>query len=448
MMPSNRTRCVFACLLLLVACLACYPSEKTVSEWVSENAVPFVTASVVNDTSDLDCLRELIGDARIVALGEQTHGTSEFQTMKHRIIQYLVEEMGFNVLALEATWHGALIADRYVTQGKIGHRTASGKLAFWFYSTTEFQALLQWMRSYNTTSPETPLHLVGIDYGFPQFAFEWIEATMSSARIILPSSVRAAIDEIDTAVLALWQDDIEARYAFFDLAQSTVADVLALLPDYESSLSALEISILERIPALLEQAERRQRIADTNPQPNAAGWTSQFYNFRDQAMAENVAWWLDILGENTKMIIWAHNGHVATSWPEAGWVPLGQNLSNRFREAFLSIGFSTCSGTFFAFNSQVNALGSLPIPEPAPDSYESVFCGTGIANFFLDLRNLPTGSPVRAWMNQSRGFKVLGASPDIVNGLVVSAYDTNGVLPNMFDIVIHIQNTKAIRYIQ
>jgi erythromycin esterase len=450
MMKHHRTTRLIHCFLLFVLIRCAYSSANTesVTNWVTENAIPFTTARVTSDSSDLECLRSLIGDARVVALGEQTHGTSEFQTMKHRIVQFLVEKMGFTTLALEATWSGTLIANRYVTEGKIGHRTSSTKLGYWFYSSSEFQSLLQWMRAYNGRLPSVSVQLVGIDYGFPELAFEWIESTLSAAKVFLPADIRQAVQDVRGSAIVLWEEDVDARQAWFAQAQSILQEILNWLPEYESALTVLEIDIIQRIPRLLEQQEERRLIGDTELQPNASGWYTRSFNFRDRCMAENLTWWLDTLGEDTKIIVWAHNGHVAASWPEAGLVPLGQNLSNRYRDDFVSIGFSTCAGSFFTFNSEIRALDSLSLPEPESNSYESMFCDTGIDNFYLDLRDLQPGSDVDTWMSQSRGFKVLGAGPDIVDGLVVSAYDTDATLPNMFDIVIHMKNTKSIHYVR
>ena len=89
-----------------------------IAAWVEANALPFDGTHLSLPHTDIDFLRDLVGDARIVALGENTHGTRDFFEMKARILRFLVEEMGFNTFAIEATWPESLLVDRYVRTGE------------------------------------------------------------------------------------------------------------------------------------------------------------------------------------------------------------------------------------------------------------------------------------------------------------------------------------------
>ena len=87
-------------------------------KWIREHAIPFETADPIPEHEDLMPLKEKIGERRIVALGEGTHGTSEFFKMKHRIVKFLAEEMGFTVFAIEANMPEARLVNRYVLTGE------------------------------------------------------------------------------------------------------------------------------------------------------------------------------------------------------------------------------------------------------------------------------------------------------------------------------------------
>ena len=87
--------------------------------WLRANVKPLRTFAVDDDFRDLEPLRQMIGSARVVGLGEGSHGTREFFTMKHRLIRFLVQEMGFTTFALEATWAEAYDIDAYV-KGRAG----------------------------------------------------------------------------------------------------------------------------------------------------------------------------------------------------------------------------------------------------------------------------------------------------------------------------------------
>jgi hypothetical protein len=108
-------------------------------------------------------LYNAIGSARIVAMGEGTHGTSEFFSLKNRIFRFLVERMGFTVLAMETSWNSGLAIDRFVTAGQGSARAALAS-AFPVWNNQEVLDLIEWMRAYNITRGNRPaLRFVGID---------------------------------------------------------------------------------------------------------------------------------------------------------------------------------------------------------------------------------------------------------------------------------------------
>jgi hypothetical protein len=102
---------------------------------VRARAIPFDTVMAGSGFDDLSALSEMIGDARIVALGEATHGTAEFFRMKHRLFEYLVEKKGFTVFAFEANWPLVEIADRYIKTGEGSAAAALREIGFWIWAT-------------------------------------------------------------------------------------------------------------------------------------------------------------------------------------------------------------------------------------------------------------------------------------------------------------------------
>ncbi len=92
------------------------PAEATA--WIESNSASFDGSHLSLPHDDIEFLRDIVGDARIVSLGENTHGTRDFFEMKARILRFLVEEMDFDAFAIEATWPEANRIDRYVREGK------------------------------------------------------------------------------------------------------------------------------------------------------------------------------------------------------------------------------------------------------------------------------------------------------------------------------------------
>src|SRR5262245_265918 len=86
--------------------------------WLQQHAVPLTTVEAGNGFADLQPLKPVIGNARIVALGEATHGTREFFQLKHRLLEFLVTEMGFTTFAMEANWPESLAVNDYVQHGR------------------------------------------------------------------------------------------------------------------------------------------------------------------------------------------------------------------------------------------------------------------------------------------------------------------------------------------
>ncbi len=113
---------------------------------------------------DLAFLSQVTKGATVVGLGEATHGTSEFCTMKHRIFRYLVEHEGFTVFGLEASMPDCLAMDDFVTTGKGDPAQAVKNQGFWTWSTQEVLDLIKWMRAYNLDPKHgSKLHVVGFD---------------------------------------------------------------------------------------------------------------------------------------------------------------------------------------------------------------------------------------------------------------------------------------------
>lgn len=124
------------------------------ADWFKANAVPLVKSSKFDDTSDLAKLAPLVQNARIVGMGEATHGTREFFETKHRMFRYLVQNHGFRVFILEASMAGCLKMDAYVLGKPVDVKEAIYEQQFWTWSVVELRELLEWMREYNKTHEE------------------------------------------------------------------------------------------------------------------------------------------------------------------------------------------------------------------------------------------------------------------------------------------------------
>lgn len=117
--------------------------------WIKSHAIPISTAVAGNGFSDLEPFRATVGDARIVSLGEPTHGTREAFQLKHRMLEFLASEMGFRIFSIEANMPEAYELNDYVLRGKGDPKRLIGGMYFWTWNTEEVLAMVEWMKRFN-----------------------------------------------------------------------------------------------------------------------------------------------------------------------------------------------------------------------------------------------------------------------------------------------------------
>ncbi len=174
-MPLIRTmikviRFISLVFILLTSCNQ-KSTEDQVVKWISDHAIPISTVETGNGFEDLLPLGEMVGDTRIVSLGEPTHGNREVFQLKHRMIEYLVIEMGFNIFALECPLGEAYDINRYVVDGIGSPEKALAGIYYWTWDTQEVLEMLKWMRAYNAdTSHKKKIKFYGFDPQDPERA--------------------------------------------------------------------------------------------------------------------------------------------------------------------------------------------------------------------------------------------------------------------------------------
>ena len=148
-------------------------------EWLKQNVVPLRSCEAGQGFEDLAPLKRMVGDARIVALGECTHGTREVFQMKHRILEYLASQCGFTIFSIEANMPEAYRLNDYVLKGKGDPAKLIGGMYFWTWNTEEVLAMVQWMRQFNL-SGKGRLEFTGFDMQTPDVAMENVTSANST----------------------------------------------------------------------------------------------------------------------------------------------------------------------------------------------------------------------------------------------------------------------------
>lgn len=140
-------------------------------EWIRANAVPLATVEAGHGFDDMMPIKRIVGDARVVALGEATHGTREFFQLKHRMIEFLSTQMGFTIFTIEANMPEAYKLNDYVLHGTGDPKLLLRGMYFWTWQTEEVLAMVEWMREFNR-SGRGHIEFTGFDMQTPTVAAE------------------------------------------------------------------------------------------------------------------------------------------------------------------------------------------------------------------------------------------------------------------------------------
>src|SRR5436190_17031509 len=135
----------------LPATTASGQQSDPMTEWIRANAIRLSTTEAGHGFADMQALKPLIGNARIVSLGEATHGTREFFQLKHRMLEFLSTEMGFTIFSIEANMPEAYRLNDYVLNGTGDPAELLRGMYFWTWNTEEVLDMIRWMRAFNAS---------------------------------------------------------------------------------------------------------------------------------------------------------------------------------------------------------------------------------------------------------------------------------------------------------
>ncbi len=379
--------------------------------WARQNCIILRTPEPDRDFTDLEPLKRIVGDARLVALGEDSHGAREIFQLKHRILEFLVDNLGFTAFALEADLVQGLRMNEYVLGGKGNPEELLRNFGFWTCDTEEVLALILWMRRHNEASTqEHKVRFYGIDMQNPtravRTALAFLERVDSPfANQIRPVLLPAATDTLDGR-RALAKKYLGMSREDFKELRSTIEGMISR-PRANREPYVRQTSVAEWGEAL-----RAAIVASQSVQHRAA--TLRYIlaiplNRRDAAMAENLLWALDREGPNGRMVLWAHNGHISRTSSYPGVVRfMGGHLDQALGDKMLAVGLVFNRGTFQAMDftrpksdgggDRNPTLQACAVGPADGDSLEGTLARVGPPLFFLDLRSAPSWGPVHRWL--------------------------------------------------
>jgi erythromycin esterase-like protein len=551
---ATRAAVWFAVALMLAAGVAA--QDQAVVNWLRANAIPLTTVEAGHGFDDMQPLKKLVGDTRVVALGEATHGSREIFQLKHRMVEFLATEMGFTIFSMEANMPEADRLNDYVLNGTGDPALLLRGLYFWTWDTEEVLAMIQWMRDFNR-SGKGRIEFTGFDMQTPTVAVDNVRTFctrydpdfVGSIRTPTQNAFGVATGTFPIAVAAgkkirysgfiktegltrgwaglwwrvdgasgalafdnmqgrgatgtsdwkqyaielpvdasakninfglilagdgqAWFDDLTVELdgqpytddSLFDFgfespapkgfrtggqsyrvgldAQAAHTGKQSLRMQYEAT--PVNTSEWQDIVAHLEKG--RVAYRDRGVSDREIEWTIQNARVvlqsiqaqsvpvsRERSMAENIKWIADH-NPGAKMVLWAHNGHVATG-AGFGDEAMGVNLRSMFGKSMVVIGTAFNEGSFQAMPmpGQPGGLKNFTVPPALADSLDATFSATKLPLFAIDLREAP------AWFKDPHRSREIGCcypenQPYALLGPIRAA--------NAFDAMVFIEKVTA-----
>ena len=404
-----------------------------------------------DDRTGYDPLMALVGNARLVLLGEATHGTREFYRTRAEITKRLILEKGFTAVAVEADWPDAYRVNRYV-QGRSRDGTAREALSdfqrfpLWMWRNREVLAFIEWLREANDRQ-NSGRAKVGF-YGLDLYSLHAsIGAILGYLDKVDPDAARRARSRYG-CFDHFGEDTQSYGYAAGlgltktceDAVVSELRDLQRRAEDYlrrDGFVAEDEFFFAEQNARLVKNAEQYYRSMF---QGRISSW-----NLRDRHMGETLDDLLAHLARHQadpRIVVWEHNSHLgdarATQMGERGELNVGQLVREHYgREARL-IGFTTYRGTVTAA-SHWDGPAERKVVRPAlPDSYEALFHETGVPRFLLNLSD----SKAAEVLTEQRLERAIGVIY-LPQSERVSHY-FYARLPEQFDAVLHFDETEAV----
>jgi len=383
--------------------------------------------------------------ARVVLLGESSHGTSEFYRARAAITRRLIERHGFTIVAVEADWPDAATIDRFVRhrRKREGETRAFERFPTWMWRNAEVDEFIRWLREHNGARPYE--QMAGF-YGLDLYNMN--------------ASMRAVIDFLERedpeaakiarrryGCLEPWADHPAAygRMAIFEGYARCQAGVMAMLSELmERNFDCLSQECDEWLDAaanarLVKNAEAYYRVMYEG--------AAESWNLRDTHMFETLCQLLDSKGPSSKAVVWAHNSHIGNAaHTDMGRrrreLNIGQLCKERWDSRARLIGLGTHCGTVAAADDWDEPMKIKDVRPSLEGSYERMSHDSGVERFLLDLRPEEIGRELREALSEPRLERFIGViyRPETERW----SHYSECVLPLQFDGWVWFDETRAV----
>lgn len=439
MITLGRIGLALSALLGTASGAAATPTGDAMRGWVQTHAIALPACPSMSSRADFGAMANMIGDARVVALGEPVHGAHEPLAFRNCLFRYLVEERGFTAIAIESGLHESRRLHDYAAGGSGDVRDlARTGLTWGFGRFPENIELIEWIRAYNLDPRhKRKVAFYGIDMSGGDADGAWARgrstldngiAYLARAAPIKSAPVRKAV------VPFLDHFSVPAYLGLDDRERERLRRAIAaMLGFFDANRAALIAASSPADYAWARQdivaARQLQTLFDVSRAPSVDGVLRpgdyRADAVRDAAMAENARWALDRAGAGGRMLLFAHNGHIMNARTRGGIcsiysrppAAMGVHLRRTFGRDLLIVGASSAGGR-----------GGRAIK---PGTVDAVLASTGVPHFMIDFR-----STTPAWLFREQSISV--------------NYDTENVIRprQAFDGLVYFDRLTASRSIR
>jgi erythromycin esterase-like protein len=412
--------------------------ESEIINAIKQNFYP------LHSKDDLRPLYDRIGDARIVMLGEASHGTHEYYTWRSYISKKLIEEKGFNFIAVEGDWPDCYRLNRWIKGYDANNKSVVKVLnefdrwPTWMWANWEIVALADWLQQHNVGLPANKR--IGF-YGLDVYSlWESMESIMQYLKKNDISALKIA-EEAYHCFEPYRKEEGQsyARASMFvpELCENEVVDLLKevrqKMPTYDTDHE--NVFSAEQNALVAVNAEKYYR-AMIHGGPHS-------WNVRDRHMAETLERLLNFHGSKSKAVVWEHNTHIgdarATDMADEGMFNIGELARlQHYNKGVVLVGFGSYKGTVIAGKSWGASMQSMNLPEAEKKSWEYLLHRAGGENKLLILDDFVKNDVL---MEKHIGHRAVGVvyNPKYEHGNYVPT-----ILPARYDAFIYIDETKAL----
>nr|WP_321452336.1 erythromycin esterase family protein [uncultured Carboxylicivirga sp.] len=411
--------------------LACSIAPKLIQAQIETGNYCYPINSLVpeDNDDDLQAMSPIFTDKKLIGLGEATHGTAEFNTVRDRLIRYLAKNHQVNAVIFEADFASTATMNKHLCNNSI---TQFDTAIIYNWSLAHINygnlALLSWIKSYNLKAkPSEQIRLYGCDMQWPESVANYLQHGLKSFDCFTDEEI-STLRSINTAdkLRSKSKKELEKIEQTND-AIGQKLDSIGNLP--QATRAEKELLLGSKV---LKQGLERWHMKGVRR-----------YFYRDESMAQNCKTILDLPGIKNG-IVWAHNAHIANASDQSEIKPMGAHLKQMLGNSYLAVGFEFLDGTFMATNAAERKRMACEVEPADAKCVDIKLAECKYENYLLDVKSASKDKSFDDLLNKKVWSRQIGSKffPGEVNGNY-----RKHVVSKSYDALVFIEHSTPARFV-